>query len=356
MAKKKKKKNKKNIAKHQAKAGQRKAQKKKLRLVKAKQKKQHPRSDYDHMSPDFDYLPLAPDTEAPAGFRTVDMTQALMAFAKDMVKHPDIKSIDNMEDAINLAMPIWNYTIAMEQGEENKKLKSEIVKALMPVCKVDRKEVEVLVEKMVARKNEMFPPDIQLHGTTEMFMRKEISYVITPFNYGRLKLSDKPLPAVGDDLQFLDLLAALDETKQDSEDCDEWHEQYEAMEEKCGEVFNVWLEGKGVDPEFISKFAFHATFFTNFVYNYYYEDTDILRNTDDLLFDDFFYDFVLRKIMMEPEEHVDWVPALRLFFLFLAEKGYLDDATFYVYTIDTFEEPFLQFLRKEYSWRLFNED
>ena len=63
------KKNKKNIAKHQAKAGQRKAQKKKLRLVKAKQKKQHPRSDFDHMSPDFDYLPLVPDTEAPAGLQ-----------------------------------------------------------------------------------------------------------------------------------------------------------------------------------------------------------------------------------------------------------------------------------------------
>ena len=178
---------------------------------------------------------------------------------------------------------------------------------------------------------------------------KEFSHVITPFNYGRLKLSDKPLPATGDDLQFLDLLAALDKSKQDSEDCDEWHEQYEAMEEKCGQVFIAWLEGKGVDPEFISNFAFQATFFTNFVYNYGYEDTDILRNTDDLIFDDFFYDFVLRKIMMEPEEHVGWVPCLRLFFLFLAEKGYLDDATFYVDTIDTFEEPFLQFLRKEYS-------
>lgn len=349
MAKKKKKKNKKNIAKRQAKAGQRKAQKKKLRLVKAKQKKQHPRSDYDHMSPDFDYLPLAPDTEAPAGFRAVDMTQALMEFAKDMVKHPDIKGLDSMEDAMNLAMPIWNYTIAMEQGEENQKLKSEIIKALMPVCKVDRKEAGVLADKMVARKNEMFPPDIQPHGTMEMFMRKEFSYVITPFNYGRLKLSDKQLPAVGDDLQFLDMLAALDETKQDSEDCDEWHEQYDAVEEKCGEVFNAWLEGKGVDPDFISNFGFRATFFTNFVYNYGYEDTDILRNIDDLLFDDFFYDFVLRKIMMEPDEHVDWVPALRLFFLFLAEKGYLDDATRYVDTIDTFEVPFLQFLRKEYS-------
>lgn len=349
MAKKKNKKNKKNIARRQAKAGQRKAQKRKLRLVKTKQNKQRPRSDYDHMSPDFDYPPLAPDTEAPPGFRVVGMTEALMEFAKAMIKHPEIKGLDSMEDAFNLAMPLWNYAIAMEQGEANKKLKSEIIKALKPICKVNGKEAEKLADKMVERKNEMFPPDIQPHGTAEMYMRKEISHVITPFNYGRLKLSDKPLPAVGDDFQFLDLLTALDETKQVAEDYDEWQEQYEAMEEKCGEVFNAWLKGKGVDPDIISKFAFQATFFTNFVYNYGHDDTGILCNTDDLFFEDFFYDFVLRKIMMEPDEHVDWVPSLRLFFLFLAEKGYLDDAMPYVDTIDTFEEPFLQLLRKEYS-------
>ena len=156
------------LAKRQAKAGQRKAQKKKLRLVKAKQKKQHPRSDYDHMSPDFDYPPLAPDTEAPAGFRAVGMTQALMEFAKAIIKHPEIKGLNSMEDAFNLAMPFWNYTIAMEQGEANKKLKSEIIKALMPACKVNRKEAGELADRMVALKKEMFPPDIQPHGTMEM--------------------------------------------------------------------------------------------------------------------------------------------------------------------------------------------
>ena len=46
---------------------------------------------------------------------------------------------------------------------------------------------------------------------------------------------------------------------------------------------------------------------------------------------------------------MDWIPALRLFFIFLAEKGYLDDAGAYVVPLDTFEEPFLQLLLKEYG-------
>ena len=51
---------------------------------------------------------------------------------------------------------------------------------------------------------------------------------------------------------------------------------------------------------------------------------------------------------MEPEEHVDWVPALRLFF-FLGEVGYLTDVGTYVDTLNTFEEPFLQLLRREFG-------
>ena len=36
-------------------------------------------------------------------------------------------------------------------------------------------------------------------------------------------------------------------------------------------------------------------------------------------------DYLLRKVMVKPPEYTHWPPALRLFYRFLAEKGYLDD-------------------------------
>lgn len=346
-----KKKNKKNIAKRKAKGDQRKAQKRKLRLVKAKQNKQQSRSSHDHIPPNFDYPPLPPD-QAPAGFRAVGMSEAMMEFAKAMIKHPDVKGLESMEKTFGLAMPIWNYTIASERGEVNTAMKAECCKALQQACALNQQEAEEMLDKMVLLKNEMFPPDVQPQGSPMMFMRKGVSHIIAPFNYDRLVLNDEVLPVTDNDRQLLDLLTDLDTMKlvsAEDGDYDSWQEQYDAMEEQCGTTFRAWLEGKGVTDELIEDFVFLATFFVNFVYQYGHDDVGILRNTNELFFEEFFYDFVLRKVMMEPNEHVDWIPILRLFFIFLAEKGYLDDASTYVFPLDTFEEPFLQLLRKEYG-------
>lgn len=343
-----KKKKKKNVAKRQAKASKRKVQKRKLRLVKAKKKQQvHNQDDYNHLPPGFDYPPLEYDQETPSGFRAIGMSEAVMEFAKAMIKHPDIKGLSSMEDAMNLAMPLWNYAIAQEQGEDGEKLRSEIIRALMPACKLSRDEAGIMADKVVARKNEMFPPEVQPQGTPYMFMRKEVLHLITPFNYDRLTVSGPVIPTSEDDQRFFEQFAALDEVKKGADDFEDWEEQYEVVGENFGEVFWGWLTGKGVDEDMANDFIFKAEFFINFIYNY--GCTDILRNTDYGCFDEFFYDFVLRKIMMEPGEHVEWVPALRLFFIFLAEKGYVEDATPFVEAINGFEEPFLSLLRTEYG-------
>jgi hypothetical protein len=341
------KKNNKNIAKRQAKAGQNKARKRKLRLVKTKKQQQH-RPDYDYAYPPLDFgpAPMA-DVEAPAGLRTVGMSGALMEFAKALLKHSDLKG-GGMQDAFNLAMPLWNYAIAMEQGETDSRLRDEVVKGVMSACKVDMEAARETVDKAVARKNEMFPPEVQPRGTAYMFMRKEVLHLITPFNYDRLSVIDQAVPATEQDHRFFEQLAALDEVKKHADDYEEWEKQYEIVRENFGEVFWGWLVAKGVGEKMAEDFTFKAEFFINFIY--YYGCTDILRNTDYGCFDEFFFDFVLRKIMLgEPGEHVEWVPALRLFFAFLAEKGYVDDAAPYVEAIDRFEEPFLGLLRKKYG-------
>ncbi|MCF6237499.1 MAG: hypothetical protein L3J79_01575 [Candidatus Marinimicrobia bacterium] len=341
----------KNIAKRQAKAAKRKVQKRKLRLVKAR-KQQHQQKnyqdDYNYPPPGIGTPPFDDDIETPAGFRVVGMSEALMEFARSMIRHPDIKGLNSMEDAFNLAMPLWNFAISQGQGEAGDKLRAEIIKALMPACKISRDEAGELADKAVARKNEMFPPEVQPQGTRYMFMRKEVLHLVTPFNYERLTLSDEVIPLGGRDRRFFEQFAALDEVKKGADDYEEWDKQYEIVRENFGEVFVAWLLAKGGDDELADKLTFKAEFFINFIYNY--GCTDILRNTDYDCFDEFFYDFVLRKIMLDdPGEHVEWVPALRLLFVFLAEKDYVNDDAPYIEAINGFEEPFLTLLRKEYG-------
>lgn len=344
-----KKKKKKNIAKRKAKADQRKARKKKLRLVKTKQQKQRLCSGNDHFPQGFDFPPLVPD-EVPPGFRSVGMSEALNEFVKAIMKHPELKGLESMKQAFELAMPLWNHAIATERVQVNAALNSECCKAVMQAFRVNLQEAELLLEKIVTLKQEMFPPDVQPEVGPVMFMRKGTQHVIDPFDYSRLVLNDKKLPLTEEDGRFVTLLTELDESKlADIEDYDKWARQYDPMEEQCAKSFRDWMERKGVDQGLAADFAFRATFFTNFVYQYGHDDPGILRNTDELFFEDFFYDFVLRKIMMEPEEHVDWAPALRIFFLYLEEVGYLPDAGTYVDTLNTFEEPFLQLLRREFG-------
>jgi hypothetical protein len=41
--------------------------------------------------------------------------------------------------------------------------------------------------------------------------------------------------------------------------------------------------------------------------------------------EEFFMDWLMRKVMVKPPEYTQWPPALRLFYRFLSEKGYLDN-------------------------------
>lgn len=53
--------------------------------------------------------------------------------------------------------------------------------------------------------------------------------------------------------------------------------------------------------------------------------------------------------MMEPHEHVDWPPVLKLFYNFLYEKEYLNDPAFIIEVIDDLEPRFIDALRNRFS-------
>lgn len=53
---------------------------------------------------------------------------------------------------------------------------------------------------------------------------------------------------------------------------------------------------------------------------------------------------------MEPHEHVDWPPALKLFYNFLYEKKYLEDIDFIIDIIDNLEPRFIDVLRNRFGY------
>ncbi|MBW2054219.1 MAG: hypothetical protein JRF62_10610 [Deltaproteobacteria bacterium] len=69
----------------------------------------------------------------------------------------------------------------------------------------------------------------------------------------------------------------------------------------------------------------------------------------DIYFLEFFEDFLLRKMMVEPMEYVYGPPALKLFYRFLHEKGYLDNPEDMIRKIDKLEPYFIEVLRKQFS-------
>ena len=99
------------------------------------------------------------------------------------------------------AVLLWNSTlpevpVAMRQS------RGEIVAHIETTLQMDRQEAEAFYDEMIERKAYLFPDEIQPEGAMTMFMRKEVEYLITPFEESQLHLSDEIIPPDGDDDTF----------------------------------------------------------------------------------------------------------------------------------------------------------
>ena len=94
------------------------------------------------------------------------------------------------------------------------------------------------------------------------------------------------------------------------------------MQERCCERYRHWLRAKGVPETLSQQFAFCLEPYLSFLYQY--DAGSVLDVLPDAL-EEFFMDWLIRKVMVKPPEYTQWPPALRLFYRFLSEKGYLDD-------------------------------
>lgn len=336
-----KKKNKKSIAKKAAKSQQRKKQKRKLRLVKTKQQ-QRPAPHY------FDQQPMA-EIDTPPGYRAVSMSQAMMEYSKSIINFEDAGDIEDMNSMFQFTALLWNYAISVESGKVSDKMDQEILGMIKAIWQVEEEQAKELLNKFVAKKSELFPPEIQVPGSPTMFMKKQMAHLIAPFNYNKLNLTDEVFPPDGDDFDFLKKLSTIDKYIQVEKDYSSWEDEYFEMEKACKYSFAKWLTKKGVTGKYSQDFPFLTEIFMNFVYRYLHDDVITLKSVHPIYFEEFLFDHVLRKVMMEPHEHVDWVPALKLFYQFLYEKGHIDDAGMFVGIIDGLERQFIDVLQERYS-------
>jgi hypothetical protein len=89
--------------------------------------------------------------------------------------------------------------------------------------------------------------------------------------------------------------------------------------------------------------------FFGFVYGYMHDDPVMLYTISQRYFREFFDDYLLRKMVCGPNEYAWWPPALRLFYTFLHEKGYLEDEKPFHEIIRRLEPGFIDNLNRQFG-------
>lgn len=333
------KKNKTKISKRRQKTKQQKAKKRKLRLVKG--------GAGDTSRPAIAERPGMPHMRAPEGFRSISFSQALMEYGKPLLE--EAENDNAMEAALQLAGLLWNYAKSVRDGKVDGKIEKEISKEVKSGLGLNKEEAQKLIQKMVARYQYLFPEDIQPKPPSPfMFIRKEVRHIIRPFDYGKLNISEQLIPSDIDDQAAIDKLNQLDTLVMDQADNKQFESLLTEIKDRSEDQFRQWLIAKGLNEQ-AEDLASCLFIFFDFVYGYMHDDVVVLKTVSDQYWLEFFEDFLIRKLMAPPAEYVLWPPALKLFYRFLNEKGYIDDSNRINDQIDQIEPHFINVLKHQFS-------
>jgi hypothetical protein len=333
------KKDKTKISKRRQKAKQQKVKKRKLRLIKG--------GGGDTSGPAVAEKPGMPNLGAPEGFRSISFSQAIMEYGAPLMEQA--KNEKAMNAALQLSGMFWNYALSVRDGKVDRKIEKEIVKGVKSSLGLNKEEAQKLIQRMVARYHYLFPEDIQPKPPSPfMFLRKEVRHLIRPFDFGKLNISDRLIPSDADDQDAIDKLIQLDTLLMDQADYEQFESLLTEVKDRCEERFRQWLIAKGLG-EHAEDFADCPFIFFDFVYGYMHDDVIVLKTVSDRYWMEFFEDFLIRKMMAAPAEYILWPPALKLFYQFLHEKGYLNNPDKVIGRIDKIEPYFIKGLKHQFS-------
>ncbi|MBN2412816.1 hypothetical protein JXQ31_14095 [candidate division KSB1 bacterium] len=314
-----------------------------------KQRKEKPKIKYRRSASNIAYeeRPAIAAIDAPPGFRSVSMSQGLMEFAKPMMEFVEKGTVKELNDVFQLALPIWNYDIALEKSNSIID-KKDIIKPISKILKLNAQESAEFFDMMIQRKQHLFPKEIQPADPLIVYLKKEEHYHIKEFNYNSLNISKEIYLPAKEDNQLVQLLNQIDDYINKGTEYDEWEDFYFKMVEKCKKRYKTWLEFKGL-KEFSEEFPYNIEIYLNFIYCYFHEDEINLKKVKAVNFVEFFTDYVLRKVMAEPQEYITWPPSIKLFYSFLKEICYFDTPEKVIKLVDDFEPIFVKIIKVRYS-------
>jgi hypothetical protein len=169
---------------------------------------------------------------------------------------------------------------------------------------------------------------------------------IKVFDYSLTVKSDKNYDLKTEDKKLRVNLSKFD-LKVLNLDYDRWEKDYFKIEEECESGFYRWLEFYALDA-FNKDFPYHIHVFLDFVYRYGHDEEASLKNISCELVEEFFADFLLRKVMVEPDEYPEWFPAVKLFYEYLRDIGYIDDISKITDILNEQEPEFIELLKNKY--------
>jgi hypothetical protein len=336
-----KKKDKKATEKKRAKAKHEKQKKRHLKLAKEKLKTESPLS--------FIQRPSFADMDPPDGFRAVSVSQALVEFGKPLMKDAG-ESPKALNEVFGIVNAIWNYEIMLKErpSEKLEGQKDGILNRMQALLGMRDDEANELFREMIERKQSLFPEEIQPEDPTVLFIKKELSHLIAPFHYGNMSYSTRPIPPDDHDLSVMEAIGRMDKYIFDGAEYDEWEDFYLSLEEDLRHCFEKWLNEKGSTGH-SETFAFNMELFLNFIYRYMHDDLVILSSVPPAYLEEFLFDYLLRKLITEPHDYVTFPPALKYFYRFLYEKGYMPDPESIIQVIDALEPQFIEVLRERFG-------
>ncbi|MGO9571995.1 MAG: hypothetical protein ACLP5H_31120 [Desulfomonilaceae bacterium] len=301
-----------------------------------------------HRDVEFMETPPLSEIQPPPGFRVVSYTQAMMEYASPVLETSESEDIKELNEKMQIAMTLWNYNIAGDLVAGPRPSEKEVIHNVGKFLKLTAQEATEFFNKMIQRKSFLFPEELQQKGVPFMVMRKEISHLITRFDESELNLSDEPILPDKEDKKFVKDIKKLDSFILRRADYDEYEDLFTSVRECCTEVFEKWLIAKGV-KESRENLVWFPEILCNFIYGYLHEDAFVLKSIPPGYLAVFFCDFVLRKVVIEPHLYT-YIPAsIKLFYKFLCEKNYLDNAMPVIAVIDEIEPHFIDTLKERFG-------
>jgi hypothetical protein len=289
---------------------------------------------------------------APEGFRAIGMAQAMMEYAKPLDEYYGMEpqNIDDLNSRMKLSMLLWNHALDEEKGEERSAQKSEVVKALSDAFGMNREDAEALRVRMVARRSWLFPEDVQPEERTSpvMIMRKESRAEIEPFAYDRLRPTNEEVPADAADRALIEKIKKLDRFMENEADYDEFEKLLTETKGEAEKRYKHWLTERGFPVEFVGLSGCIFVYF-DFVYGYMHDHVVTMKTITLNYLTEFFEDFLIRKVYGDPQEYVEWPPAIKLFYLFLKDKGYMEDIDSITSMINALELSLMNVLKKQFA-------